>query len=296
MENKEPKTVRLSTVILLFIILILVVALVLMYMYYNKDSKNEVATDTSNTESMNTTKNAEKSTVEELSTTSSIVKELYEYIPVDREYTEDINLMLSDAYQSKKITVNDLDNELILGNAFINTEIPIDERQPYEENIPVTDWYKATPDRLQETIKKMYNTEIEDKSFNLSGSNGNFENGIYTFTFGGGGNSFIDNLRNIEEAYKENDELYIIDTCLKYLTENEVDSNNILKYKFKLYDTSNNNSIILEETVNETEIKDNIDSYVEEHYSSKAKKYKHTFKKNDDGEYYWYSSEPYSEE
>lgn len=311
MENKGLKSVRLSTVILLFIILILVVALVAMYVYYNDSNSDKSInknTEVSNLSKplSNTNNTTNQDSQKDLNINDSIVKELYNYIPCEIEYkaelSSNINARLLNAYQSKKVTIDDLDDEILLGHAYLNTEIPLDERMLYEEgnlDIPVTSWYKATPDRLQETLLKMYNTKIENKSFRLNFNYGAYENGIYTFTAGGGGNSFDGFVQNIEEAYEVDDELYIIDTYLYYS-----DTYELPMHLFKVYDPANNDSLILTESVDDSDVSlstdgstgtfDNTENYVKEHYLSKASKYKHTFKKNDDGEYYWYSSEPYN--
>lgn len=63
-------------------------------------------------------------------------------------------------------------------------------------------------------------------------------------------------------------------------------------YTLKIYDSSDSQNPIAEETIDADNYNSN---YVSNKYSPKAKKYKHTFKKNDAGEYYWYSSEPYTE-
>lgn len=63
-------------------------------------------------------------------------------------------------------------------------------------------------------------------------------------------------------------------------------------YTLKIYDSSDSQNPIAEETIDADNYNSN---YVSNKYSSKAPKYKHTFKKNDAGEYYWYSSEPYTE-
>lgn len=123
MENKEPKTVRLSTVVLLFIILILIIALVLMYMHYNKDTKNEVLTNT-NTNQKETTNEVEpeESNKKELSTNSSIVKEIYDYIPaIDEDLYDENPITLPNAYQTKKVTYDDLNSKLLLANAFFKS-------------------------------------------------------------------------------------------------------------------------------------------------------------------------------
>lgn len=293
MENKEPKTIRLTTVVLLLIILVLAVALVLMYIYYNSDTKMETiaATNTNNSMTLSVT-NADENGKKELDINDSMVQKLYEYIPDEVDYDDSEN-RLKNAYQSKKVTIDDLDDELVLGHAFANIEIPVNERIAIDETTPVTAWYKAKPNRLQDMIKQMYNTEFENKGFVLKGTYGSYEDGMYTFSFGGGGNQYESGVQNIEEAYEENDELYIIDSYLWYSSEHSEDGSN--SEILKVYNPANNDYIIKREVISEIDLLEKEDIYVKENYFSEAPKYKHTFKKNDAGEYYWYSSEPYTE-
>ncbi len=288
MENKEPKTVRLSTVVLLFIILILIIALVLMYMHYNKDTKNEVLTNT-NTNQKETTNEVEpeESNKKELSTNSSIVKEIYDYIPaIDEDLYDENPITLPNAYQTKKVTYDDLNSKLLLANAFFksNKDMSSDIYMNDIESEKVTDF-----------ALKYYNEEIEPVSFTMGSISLIYENGMYGFANGGYTGVYASHIRNIEEAYEENDELYIIDTYLMNISkfgDIQVDDKSVT---FEIYDSSERKKTVAEEDIEDADKIEDKNEYISEKYSEKSKKYKHTFKKNDDGEYYWYSSEPLDE-
>lgn len=283
MENKESKTVRLSTVILLFIILILVVALVLMYMYYNKDSKNEVSVNNTNS-----IKSIEENNKKELSVTSSTVKEVYNYIPAISEnaYADEAEAF-PNAYQKKMITVDDLNSKLLLAKAYDNLE---------KDNVATE--YRLEAKKVTEQALKMYNKEIEPITFSYGAIGLQYKDGTYEFSNGGYSSIAMENIYNIEEAYEENDELYIIDNYIMVVIKDGDIQSGDETTSLSIYDSSDSKKVLEKETINRDETFDyeKFVDYINEKYSSKAKKYKHTFKKNDDGEYYWYSSEPYSEE
>lgn len=281
MKNKEPITMHLSTVILLFIILILLFALALMYMYYNKDSKNEAKTNTNKTEVTNNTKPTEESNKKELSITSSTVKDVYNYIPV---INGDIyNQTTPNAYQTKKITADDLDSRLLLAKAFDNLE-----------NNNMSTGQDLEAKKVTEQALKIYNKEIEPITFSFGAMGLEYMDGTYGFSNGGYIQITVDNICNIEEAYEENDELYIIDGYIMAITEDGDVQAGDETATLSIYNSSDSKKALVEETINREE-KFDYEEWVDdikEKYSSEFKKYKHTFKKNDNGEYYWYSSEP----
>lgn len=290
MKNKEPKKVRLSTVVLLFIILILIVALVLMYMYYNKDAKNEVATNTNKPEPMNTTNNTnvEESDRKELNINSSLVKEVYDYIPaIDEDLYDENPITLPNAYQTKKVTYDDLNSKLLLANAFFKSN------KDMSEDIYMND---IEAEKVTDFALKYYNEEIEPVSFTMGAISLIYKNGMYGFANGGYTDTYANHISNIEEAYEENDELYIIDNYIMYISKSGDIQQGDESENFEIYDSSERKKIVAEDEIENRDNIDDIDEYINKKFSTKAKKYKHTFKKNDDGEYYWYSSEPYNEE
>lgn len=69
---------------------------------------------------------------------------------------------------------------------------------------------------------KNYNKEIKPTSFS---------NGGYTSTY-------IGHVRNIEEAYEENDELYIIDNYIMYISKSGDIQQGDESENFEIYDSS----------------------------------------------------------
>lgn len=166
MENKEPKTIRLTTVVLLLIILVLAASLVLMYIYYNSDTKFETATatDTNTSMPLNVTNTDEKKK-EELDINSPMVQKLYKYIPATNglegdEFSADIT-GIPNAYQTKKITCDDLDTKFLLRYACSK----IDNLQDYRTETDGKLEIKA--EILQNIAVEFYGKEIENTSFTL---------------------------------------------------------------------------------------------------------------------------------
>lgn len=92
------------------------------------------------------------------------------------------------------------------------------------------------------------------------------------------------NIRKILNAYEENDIIYIEDQYL-VLTEDDDDNNTVMLLKF----SNDTDSII--SNIDQNILKQEPEEIMSK-YSSKMQKYKHTFKKNADGNYYWYSTSP----
>lgn len=160
MENKEPKTIRLTTVVLLLIILVLAVALVLMYIYYNSDTKIETiaATNTNNSMTLSVT-NADENGKKELDINDSMVQKLYEYIPAIHGLYNVVDMTgVPNAYQSKKITCDDLDTKFLLGYACSK----IDNLDDYTTD---DGKFEMKAEVLQNIAVELYGKEIENSSF-----------------------------------------------------------------------------------------------------------------------------------
>ena len=312
-EEKEPIKVRLSTVILCFIIFILVIAMAGMYFYYNKqDDSNKIETKVEETINNNIEKketianNINENTVitnntsktEELDINSELVKKLYNYVPL----LGNDSPKFANAYQDNKITIDNMDEKYMIAYAFEKLELSGTDKLPYENEDgtkldPSTGWYCFYPTLLRNKEKEMYGKDIADQS--VVYGNGTtyltYNNGKYFYSSGGnGGNEWHMGIKNIEKSYKQSDLLYIED---KYLTlEEKYDENNNMT-NYKLYTSANCSKLV--EIVDNTIAKkieklmgEEIATEIINNYNAKMKKYKHTFKKNSDGSYYWYSTEP----
>ena len=286
MEEKKQMKISMSG---FFLILAIIVIAVMGYFIYKISSEKaekekEIASlknETSNlnakvnelqgkldsiANTINTNKNSS------LSTESEQVKKLYNYIPAFNTNKISIN-----AYQDRKISKENLPIEFLLENAFRNLEI----EEKDKEYTPEGSWYYFNSNTLQNKVKEFYGEEIENKSFEIGyGSQCNYENGKYMYSSGGGSDEILENIRNIKKAYLENDNLYIEDSYMILIEKAEEEA--------KLYTSSERTELIdSKDAKNENDIKDFKNKNI-----SKMKDYKHTFKKNADGNYYWYSTEP----
>ena len=277
-EEKELIKVRLSTVILCFIIFVLVVAMAGMYLYYNKkDHSNKIETKVedninnnigkketiANNINENTVTTNNTSKTEELDINSELVKKLYNYVVKHSNYDE------TSVYQCKKVTNKTISEKLKMITVFNN--ITKDEA----DNVIKKDvgLYNASSEEYiynKETIvkkaKEIFNIEIQHKEFDYEalGEGISYKDGLYEhYYFQGGGDVGYESIYNVINAEKQGDELYIYD---KYIHKDDINSGNILYYK----DSEKKNTTTADGYAN----------------------YKHTFKKNSDGSYYWYSTEP----
>lgn len=220
---------------------------------------------------------SEKEEITDLDIKSSLVSELYGYIP---QYN--VNMSQENAYQSSKTTVESLNNSFLLAHAFRRIEVPNEEKEivagDYNDG-----WYKFNPDILQAEVKKIYGRELPNESFNIgAGSSCLFEDGKYQYGYGGGSGMGSSNIRKIDKAYIQGDKLYIEDEYLyienigygeetgTFIYETSDKSNLVAKYTFE---TSLAGQGVVENLNN-------------------MKKYKHTFQKGEYDNYYWLSTEP----
>lgn len=309
-ENKEPIKIRLSTVILAFIILILIIVIVgLVYINFSKKTNNDNKTENINNieeknDSMqieNITNNQVSEKEKKLDINSEQIAKLYNYIPVaNNEGVTNENDSTTDktAYQSKKIQLEDLSTKYLLLSAFRQTTVKNSDKNQTKEGMSVNSgYYSFDGNILQNKAKEMYGKNIENKDFQITLSESctyDKTNNKYLVSNGGGGaTTYIYNIRELEDAIEKDDNIYIIDKYMQLECNAE-------KGTHILYNTSDNAKIIKEWNTSEWNKlskneyyadKTDIES-IKNKYSSEMKKYKHTFKKNDQGIYYWYSTEP----
>lgn len=307
MSEKEPIKIKLSTAILIFIILILIAVIIAMNIYYNSnESKNikEMEKDKSIVEVENNVQNvinkAETSEIVENNAQNvtsktetgeivdleyELITELYEkYIPI--RYDENCTVY-ENAYQSKKVTLDDLDSRIILRTAIENLDIKESDKKPFidEKGNVIQGWYAIDAQLLQNQVKKMYGKEVENQSFGDSAQGWIYKDGLYKWSSGGAIGEHGANIRNIIKAYKDAENIYIEDKCLYY-------EESLTTLEANLYTSSDRVKLIKKWNYDNAEelVKTNIN--IKRDYKDDMITYKHTFKKAEDGSYYWYSTEP----
>ena len=230
-----------------------------------------------NTNIENSVSENKEEDIKNLDVKSTLVTELYEYIP---QYT--VNMPQENAYQSFKTTIDSLQNSFLLAHAFRRIEVPIEEREVVEGDVE-TGWYKFSPVILQAEVKKIYGKELPDESFNIgAGSSCVYEDGKYQYGYGGGSGMSSESIRKINKAYTIGDKLYIEDEYLYIENIGYGEETGMF-----IYETSDKSNLVahysFEESLGGDVIIENLNN---------MKRYKHTFQKGDYDNYYWVSTEP----
>ena len=137
----------------------------------------------------------------------------------------------------------------------------------------------------------MYGKNIKDQEFNIDAGEGcGYENGEYLYSVGGGSSEESRNIRKIQKAYKEGENICIEDKYLYLeIKDSEEDT------EAKLYSSSDATKLVA--NLNNTQElysmnKEQSNENIINQYGSQMSTYRHTFKKANDGSYYWYSTEP----
>ena len=238
------------------------------------DSKNEI-------------KEIEKNI--DLDINSGLVLNTYSLIPA---YSS--NMISLNAYQDKNVTIDDVVNKYLLGALYkalddsLNTD-NIEVLNGDFINDRLNSSFKFSSNLLDKYMLRSYGKILNYESFYIDKTKRlDYSEGYYTYINEGTSNEYGAIIRKIDKAYEDFEYMYIEDSFLYYT----VIKNNDL-YENHLYSESN--------MINEVEIKENYFStdltagevldYIKEYYQDDMGHYKHIFKKNDDGSFYWVSSE-----
>ncbi len=280
-QKKEPINLKFTIVVLLFVLLIFAVFGVFLYhinksiIKYENDNNiidetnvpdvpintnsTSVSNTTQNNSQNNSKNNLEQDTIipkiETLDISSDLVQKLYNYILKKSDYEENL------VYLDKKVTNETIDNKLKLMTVFTNLEY--------------SDIYETTTENeygMSITHTLFKNETVEKKAKEIFGPSVSivhescpihfteaidYKNGIYDcYSYQGGGiTPWESSSFELKKAEQQENEIYIYDTY----THVHEDLENMEK-------TTTNKGF-----------------------------YKHTFKKNSDGSYYWYCTEPIDE-
>ena len=315
MEEKNVTRISLSTFLLILAIIIMVVMGFFIYKMYNDNQTsqkhiNELNSKINNLERSTTENNQSNNTIMEkkdelvsLSVNNDLIQKLYEYIlksdDFDYSFAWQNEMEPASFYKKSKVTyssLSDIEKTLIVLKNYNNSEIKNVNKSSLKNIIDTT--------YIHDTVKVYEN--INDKAstiFNQSDSNWNnyegcsgileYENNNYylsEFEGGGKGTSEV-GYAKIQKAEKDENYIYIYDKYI-YIDSTNMDVGENDK-KVHIYTTSDK----MNDLGAETEGIWNSDFVIEQlyqKYENQLKTFKHTFKKVEDGSYYWLSSEIYN--
>lgn len=318
-DKKDPIKVKLSTAILLFIIFLLIVVITGVCIYYNNkkekiddtllttnmvvgQDKEEIVTNTSNI-NMNEKENSNTSMLEQLDIYDELVQKLYKYILKYNDYDEKL------VYQKQKVTNETISNKLKLNTIFYNlseNEASKVETSEYENKIET-----FNKNIIELKAKEIFgnNVTIEHESCSYQfASDITYKDGIYKRSSyqGGGGTLWEQSFNVLMSAEQNDDEIYIYDKYVHLVEIEELENGYYVSKGYDIYATSDR-KIKLKERVNLKEegvYTINLDGDVSREDYNRAllenlekianiqiKTFKHTFKKDTTGNYYWESTQ-----
>lgn len=289
--EKQPLKIKFSIAITLIIIFILIIAGII---YYG------VTRETENTNSENVTNNENTNTLEQPKVTSldiesEEVKNLYKYIMKINTNQEEL------VYRSTKVTEKDLNNQLKLMTIFEN----VDESDASEikmltdENGYEVEHTYYTKETIEEVAKKVFGDDVtitHESCESIFASARDYKDGVYDcYEYeGGGGVLWEASTSKLISAEQSGDEIYIYDKYVHLIeVENIIDGTNYAG-TYDIYEASDRQVKMAERvdfSANNLYDGDKIDN-IENYLGRKLTTFKHTYKKNADGQYYWYSTEP----
>ena len=289
--EKQPLKIKFSIAITLIIIFILIIAGII---YYG------VTRETENTNSENVTNNENTNTLEQPKVTSldiesEEVKNLYKYIMKINTNQEEL------VYRSTKVTEKDLNNQLKLMTIFEN----VDESDASEikmltdENGYEVEHTYYTKETIEEVAKKVFGDDVtitHESCESIFASARDYKDGVYDcYEYeGGGGVLWEASTSKLISAEQSGDEIYIYDKYVHLIeVENIIDGINYAG-TYDIYEASDRQVKMAERvdfSANNLYDGDKIDN-IENYLGRKLTTFKHTYKKNADGQYYWYSTEP----
>ena len=289
--EKQPLKIKFSIAITLIIIFILIIAGII---YYG------VTRETENTNSENVTNNENTNTLEQPKVTSldiesEEVKNLYKYIMKINTNQEEL------VYRSTKKKKKNLNNQLKLMTIFEN----VDESDASEikmltdENGYEVEHTYYTKETIEEVAKKVFGDDVtitHESCESIFASARDYKDGVYDcYEYeGGGGVLWEASTSKLISAEQSGDEIYIYDKYVHLIeVENIIDGTNYAG-TYDIYEASDRQVKMAERvdfSANNLYDGDKIDN-IENYLGRKLTTFKHTYKKNADGQYYWYSTEP----
>lgn len=270
-EKKNNKGIIWVIIILIFLILGLIGYIVYdKVVLENNSMNNNVLNNTTTTTT--TIKNQETLTEEE-------INKYLSYVP--------FSLLHEDAYHSNSTNINNVNKAAILFTVFHHDSL---ENSTYGDNENCFGESCIIEESFNKKLEEMYNVKIDSfKSVYVESEKWkNFESYLllkegHYFELGYGGGKYKSQVSNISSEIL-NEQLIIyeqIGIIVQHAGEVNVYNGGKSIKEYTHTSEGNFDGINLEELA-EQYVKDNINEF---------NKYKHIFKKNSDGTYYWYSTE-----
>lgn len=277
---KETKKIN-KGIITVIILLILVILSLISYIIYEKIKSDRTLQNSNNITTSSTT------TTESNKLSDKEIEEYLSYVPIKPEtdlisnYNEYYDYD-EDAYSGKIENINNINEKLLLAYAYnnakeTNTEEEITSNMCGDSVKCRADKYVLETDLISE-IKKMYNINtINSKSFKISGGIVE-QNEKYYLAFMNLGASPINKINKILNYEFNNEDLVIYEKA-GFIVD--------LQGEISILKTTNKDDITKEDPYTN---KDDATKYIEENINE-FNTYKHTFKLNENNNYYWYSTE-----
>lgn len=303
MEEKKNSKISLLTYILILIAIVIAIVVIVILVVNNENDRAQ-ENDVNNNNLDNQITNSQN--ISALNVDGELIDELYEYITKFNYYEELL------VYQTNGVTVSDLSNQLKLLTIFNNlydddatrtyTETEQIDGESYENEHII-----YSQEVVENKGKEIFGDDLiltHESAYPYDGYAIEYENGEYNcyiyennYESKPWSNS-IYSIVNVEQDADGN--IYIYD---KYLHLVNLDENANLEVEmfagtYDIYSASDRNTL-LASNVNFSSLSGDIledagllIEEIENSLGINATTYKHTFRKNSNGEYYWYSTEP----
>lgn len=243
-------------------------------------------------------RNVEQEDIEEIeeenkNLTEKEVKDIYDKkLPIMEWYGETPNI-----YQSSKKDINNMDLSFL--RAFLYTKIEFkdgdiepfpSEGTTYEvvgfEDLYNDGWFIFEPSLLQEQAKIYLGQEIENGDFaEHVGSGATFQNGKYYHSMGGASSIIPSHLREFISSEQKDDTLTIKDKYIVYYYDTS-------SFTYTVYNTSEQTTPVATFTLQQEMTDEEVKNHILSTYEVYLKEYTHTFKKDNNDNWYWISTEP----
>jgi hypothetical protein len=270
-ENVKQKSNK--GLIVLVIILLIIILVLGGYIVYDKVISN------------NKDVNEETIKDDEISLSDEEINNYLTYVPLNVSgFAEEYGI---DAYYGDKETISSINKEIAYGNAYSLSE-KTSLREEFDSSLEINTSLIdscVTKTNFNNEIKQLYNVNLEVKKFEYDAGTVYTTDNLYCYYVGSG---LLDSKHKVNKVLKtkvNDNELIIYEKAGFYQYVGEIivtltskDSDVVYNVNLESYNYDDEKG----KEVAETYINDNINDF---------KTFKHTFKKNSDGNYYWYSTE-----